>query len=197
MSTPIYICILGMCRARECTIFNPTFPFRSMSFSQILKYSAPEHHHFTVFAVPETILFEISLPTAGLFSRAPRARSESPHFHTATRPSHLSSLRSPAFFTLPRRSGVSGRPEPSQTRHTLRSGDPHFHTRAPRARSGDQHFYARARSGAPHCTPCRGTYLPKFGVSTPPPPPPRVNTTPVLSLHLDLWPWESSTIQAR
>ena len=54
-------------------------------------------------------------------------------------------------------------PEPSQTRPTVRSGDPHFHTRAPRARSGDQNFYARARSGVPHFSLCRGTYLPKFG----------------------------------
>ena len=32
-------------------------------------------------------------------------------------------------------------------------------------------FFARARSGAPHFSLCHGTYLPKFGVSTPPPPP--------------------------
>ena len=46
---------------------------------------------------------------------------------------------------------------------------------APRVsgRSGDSHFHARpgARSGAlAHFSLCRGTYLPRFGVSTPPPP---------------------------
>ena len=100
-----------MCHARETPIFNPKFPIRSISFSQMKKYSAPEHDHFTVFAVPETIIFEILLPTAGLFSWAPRARSRAPHFHATTRPSHLSSLRSPEYFTLPWCSGVSGQPE--------------------------------------------------------------------------------------
>ena len=71
-----------VCASRETPICSPRFPFRSIiSFSHILKYSAPEHHHFTVFAVPETIIFEILLPTAGLLSRAPRARSGAPHFH--------------------------------------------------------------------------------------------------------------------
>ena len=75
------------------------------------KYSAPEHHHFTVPFVPETIIFEISLrpsrlspPTAGLLNRAPRARSRAPHFHARPR------FGAP-HFDLPRRSRVSGRPE--------------------------------------------------------------------------------------
>ena len=64
-----------VCAARETPIFSPKFPFRSISFSQITKKSVPEHHHFTFFggfAVPETIIFKISListrsspPTAG------------------------------------------------------------------------------------------------------------------------------------
>ena len=37
--------------------------------------------------------------------------------------------------------------------------------------SGDAHFHARARSGTPHFSLCRGTYLPKFWGEYPPPPP--------------------------
>ena len=50
-----------------------------------------------------------------------------------------------------------------------------FTLKKDQARSGTPYFHARpgARSGAlPHVSLCRGTYLPKFGVSTPPPPPP-------------------------
>ena len=61
-----------VCATRETPIFTPKFPFRSISFSQMTKKSGPEHHHFTFFAVPETIIFKISListrspsPTAG------------------------------------------------------------------------------------------------------------------------------------
>ena len=98
-----------VCASRETPICSPRFPFRSISL-HILKYSAREHHHFTVFAVPETIIFEISLPTAGLLSRAPRARSGAPHFHPQA--NRARSGRG-ACFSLPRRSGViySGRPE--------------------------------------------------------------------------------------
>ena len=98
-----------VCAARETPIFSFKFPFRSLSFSQIFKYSAPEHHHFTVFAVPETIISEISFAAHG---RLTQVSSVSSLQSTAlSRPSHSSSLRSPAFFTLPRHSGVSGRPE--------------------------------------------------------------------------------------
>ena len=60
-----------VCAARETLIFSPKFPFRSI-FSQMTKKSGPEHHHFTFFAIQETIIFKISListrsppPTAG------------------------------------------------------------------------------------------------------------------------------------
>ena len=72
-----------VCAARERPIFSPEFPFRSISFSQITNKSVPEHHHFNFFladfAVPETIIFKISLissrslpPTAGRLS--PKAK---------------------------------------------------------------------------------------------------------------------------
>ena len=54
------------------------------------------------------------------------------------------------------------------------SGNPHF---LARACSGALHFHAWARSRAPHFSFCRGTHLPKFGVSAPPPPPTRVWVT--------------------
>ena len=63
---------------------------------------------------------------------------------------------------------VSSRPESaSQTRPGI------FTLKTDQARSGAPHFHARpgARSGAlTHFSLSRGTYLPKFGVNTPPPP---------------------------
>ena len=45
-----YVCILGMCRARD-THFQPWLSIpESISFSQITKKSVPEHHHFTFLA---------------------------------------------------------------------------------------------------------------------------------------------------
>ena len=44
----------------ETPIFSPKFSLQSISFSQITEKSAPEHHHFRVFAAPETIIFKIS-----------------------------------------------------------------------------------------------------------------------------------------
>ena len=74
-----YFHIYWVCAARETPIFNPRFPVRSISFSQNVKIFRSEA---SPFYIPETIIFEIylrvsrlSLPTAGLLSRAPRARS--------------------------------------------------------------------------------------------------------------------------
>ena len=66
-------------------------------------------------------------------------------------------------FTLKTDQARSGGPPP-----------PHFKLKTAQARSGAPHFYARpgARSGGlANFSLCRGTYLPEFGVSTPPPPP--------------------------
>ena len=107
-----YVCILGMCRARDLE-----FPFRSISFSQITppppkKKSSPFYIFGADFAVPETIIFKISListrlspPTAGSAQRRGLAAGQSA---SQTRPgssgeSHVhaqngsSSFRSPAF----------------------------------------------------------------------------------------------------
>ena len=88
-------------------------------------------------------------------------------------PSGASSLQEPRTFTPPRaratwaRSvavhfsrcrgapGLAAGQNASQTRLSVRSGDPQFHTRAPRARSRIPHFHARApkdRPGAQHFT---------------------------------------------
>ena len=57
-------CILGI---KVCPFldhhFRPKFPLQSISFSQITKKSASGHHHFRVFAAPETI-FKMSLPSS-------------------------------------------------------------------------------------------------------------------------------------
>ena len=149
----------------------PKNPFRSITIL----------HFWADFAVPETIIFKISListrsspPTAGrlspnaLRSAAPRVsgRSGDSHFHAQN---GSSSFRSPAFSLSQRLKFV---PEPRI-----------FKLKTARARSGAPHFHARpgARSGAlAHFSLCRGTYLPKFGVSNPPPPPPDL----YLSSHL-------------
>ena len=156
-----------VCAARETPIFSPKFPFRSISYLTIMtKQSGLEHYHFTFFAVPETIIFNISListhsppPTAGSArtqsvrqrpglaagqsaSQTRPGSSGDPHFHAQN---GSSSVRSPAFSRSKRLELV---PEPRI--FTLDRG----------ARSG-----ARADFSL-----CRGTYLPIFGVSTPPPP---------------------------
>ena len=160
-----------VCAARESPIFS--FPFRSISFSQITKKSVPEHHHFTFFAdfaVPETIIFKISListrsspPTAdSARTRSVRQRrrlAAVPDFHAQN---GSSSFRSHAFSRSKRLKLV---PEPRI-----------FKLKTAQACSGAPHFHARtgARFGAlAHFSLCRDRYLPKFGVSTPPPPAPR------------------------
>ena len=132
----------------------PKNPFRSIT---ILNFLAD-------FAVPETIIFKISListrsspPTAGSArTRGPGSSGDS-HFHASKR---IKLVPEPRIFTL----------KTAQAR----SGTPHFQAQA-RHGSGAPHFHARpgARSGAlAHFSLYCGTYLPKFGVSTPPPPPP-------------------------
>ena len=170
-----------VCAARETPIFSSEFPFRSISFSQITKNSVPEHHHFPFFladfAVPETIIFKISListrsspPTAGSArtqsglaagqsaSQTRPGSSGDSHFHTQN---GSSSFRSPAFSRSKRIKLV---PEPRI-----------FKLKTAQARSGAPHFYARpgARSGARgHFSLCRGTYLAtKIWGEYPPPPP--------------------------
>ena len=51
------MCILGMCHF-ETRIFSPKFSLQSIiTLTNKIKKSAPEHHHFRVFAAPETIIF--------------------------------------------------------------------------------------------------------------------------------------------
>ena len=104
-----------VCAARETPIFSPEFPFRSISFSQITKKnpfrSITILHFLADIAVPETIMFKISLisspPTAGTArTQSVRLRrglaagqtrpgsSGDSHFHAQN---GSSSFRSPAF----------------------------------------------------------------------------------------------------
>ena len=123
-----------VCAARETPIFSPEFPFRSISFSQItpknLFRSITILNFLADFAIPETIIFKISLISSPLTAGSARTQSIRQHRGLAasqTRPgssgdSHFhaqngsSSFRSPAFsrstrssfrspcpfFTLPR-----------------------------------------------------------------------------------------------
>ena len=139
-------------------------------------------HFLADFAVPETIIFKISLTTRSSPSTAgsartlcvrqrcgilavpeiriftlktDQARSGAQHFHAQN---GSSSFRSPTFSSSKRLKLV---PEPRIFKLKMaqaRSGAPHFH-----ARPG-----AHSRALA-HFSLCRGTYLPKFVVSTPPP----------------------------
>ena len=98
-------------------------------------------HILADFAVPETIIFNISL------------------ISTCSSPPTAGAART-------QRRGLARRPGSS--------GESHFHAKTDQARSGAPHFHTRpgVRSGAlAKFSLCRGTCLPKFGVSTPPPPP--------------------------
>ena len=144
-----------------------------------------EHHHFTVFAVPETIIFDITLPTADLLSRL-LSSAISLRSSALSRPSHSSSLRRGAFFTLPWRSGVSGRPECQPNASYIQSipetgiftpelpsalQRPAFSRSSSPSSLRRPAFFDRARSGAPHFHLARGTYIPtKIWGEFPPPP---------------------------
>ena len=155
-----YMYAYWVCAARETPIFSPKFPFRSIftnfqifrsGASPVYSFCRSGDHNFRNFAAHGRLTQASSLRSPAL-----------------SRPSHSSSLRSLAFFTYRGAPGLAA----GQKRPTVRSGDlhfhsrapralsraPHFHARAPRARSGAQHFYARARSGAHHFSPCRGIY---------------------------------------
>ena len=131
----------------------------------------PEHHHFTFFAVPETITFKISLISS---------RSSLPTAGSA-------------------RARVSSRPE-CQPDASWQFRRPAFHGPEPRIFTLDR----GARSGArAHFSLCRGVYLPKFGVSTPPPPPPGRGpalfarkshcVTVTGHIYVKVWPWHKNT----
>ena len=141
-----------ICAIFETPVFSPKFPLQSISFSQITEISAPEHHHFRVFAAPETIIFQISYlqavsspPTVGLLRPADGERS-----------------------------GVIAAPE--TTNFMLEPApETHLFTLAPaRARARDQHFHAQTTPEPHifHLAVAHTLYLPKCGSSAPPPPPP-------------------------
>ena len=161
-----------VCAARETPIFSPEFPFRSISFSQnnyqkIHSGASPFYIFLADFAVPETIIFKISLISTR--SSPPTGRL-SPNCKAFGSAGLAAGRRAPArrvlavpetrIFTLKTDQARSGAPRIFKLKTAqARSGAPHFHPR-PGARSG-----ARA-----HFSLCRGTYLPKFG--SPPPPTP-------------------------
>ena len=158
-----------VCAARETPISSPKFPVWSI-FSQI-----PEHHHFTFFVVPETIIFEISFRS----SRLSLPTSGAPHFHARTT---RACSGAPRFSLCRGAPGLVAGQSATQIRPTVRSGDPHFHARArsgaphfharaplacsraphfhARARPGAPHFHARARSGAPDFPPFSVAHIP-------------------------------------
>ena len=151
---------------------------------------------FIFFAIPETIIFEmsllssrLSLPTAGLLIQAPRARSGAPHF-LARSTQTLSG--SPRFSLCLGAPGLAAGQSANQTRPTVRFGDPHFHARTPRARSIRSRIFTLELDPEPPIffltlPPAAHVYLPKYGVSTPPPPPRPATFSPSLrgnhSLH--------------
>ena len=159
-----------VCAARETPIFSPEFPFRSISFSQITKKSVPEHHHLTFFGgfcrsgdhhFQNFFNFNPFIASHGRLSpNAKRSAAAAPRVSNRPerQPDASWQFRRLAFSRSKRIKLV---PEPRI-----------FKLKTAQARSGAPRFHARpgARSGArAHFSLCRGTYLPKFGVSTPPP----------------------------
>ena len=171
-------------------IFSPKFPFRNISFSQMTQKSGPEHHHFTFFAVPETIIFKISLIAIASHDRlSPNSkRSAAPRFsgRPECQPDASWQFRKPAFSRSTR---LKLGPELA----------PHFHAQytaqAPSVRSpafsrstvelgpepGPISHFSAAHSyqnlgwipppppGGLHLRVFDIRFLPKFGVNTPPP----------------------------
>ena len=150
---------------RRVPIFSPKFLLQSISFSQITNKSAPEHHHFRVFAAPKTIIFKISLLSI---------RSVIAHARVY--------CGQPECEAFGQRPGVTAGQSASQTHPTSQLQRPQFHARA---RSRAPHFHARARSnplqspsflcpsrsGAPHFQ--YAMHIPtKMWAESPPPPPP-------------------------
>ena len=68
--------LCALCGTRETPFSDLNFRSRAYNLLQMSSKSAPEPHHFTVFAAPETIIFKMYLPsfpsppTAGLLRQA-------------------------------------------------------------------------------------------------------------------------------
>ena len=110
-----YVCILGMCRARD-PHFSPKFPFRSVSSLQKLmfKYFAQEHSSFYSFCR------SVDHNVRNFAAHGRLTRSGAPHFHArATRArsgtSHLSLCRGAP--------GLAAGQNARQRRPTVRSGE--------------------------------------------------------------------------
>ena len=143
-------------------IFNPKFPLQSISFSQRTEQSAPEHHHFRVFAAPNIIIFQISPCTAGLL-RPARARSVPPTLRGTSRPEC---------------SQTSAKDH--QFHATARARDPHFHGQT-RSRPLQRVPFSRSsRTRAPRFSLRRGK------VSRVPPPPPESASLMLIQSHPQL-----------
>ena len=144
----------------------PKNPFRSISFSQISKKSVPEHHHFTffwrIFAVPETIIFKISL----ISTRSSPAMAGSARTQRCGLARRVLAVPESPIFTLKRIKLVPDPPPPPP---------PHFH-----AQNGSSSFrrppFPRS-TGSSFRSPCQFFTLPRH-IPTKiwgwvPPPPPR------------------------
>ena len=160
-----------VCAARETPIFSPKFPFRSISFSQITKISATEHHHLTFFC--------------GF------CRSGDHHFQSFLNfnpfiASHGRLSPNAKRSAAPR---VSGRPErkpdaswqfrrlafPRSKPYQARSAAPHFHAQNGSSSIRSPTFLRSTgslfrRSPGPFSL-CRGTYVPTRIWGEYPPPP--------------------------
>ena len=170
-----------VCAARETPIFSPEFPFRAYHFHKLPKNPfrsitilhffrgfcrSGDHNFQNFFNFNPFIASHGRLSPNAARSAAPRVSSR-----PERQPGASWQFRRLAFSRSKRIKLV---PEPRI-----------FKLKTAQARSGAPHFHARpgARSGArAHFSLCRGTYLPKFGVSTPPPPNPRVYGT-CFSIH--------------
>ena len=169
---PYYVCILRMFRAARDPHFQPRISVPEhiifTNYQKIRLGASPFHicgrilpfrrPSFSFFFFNPFIASHARPAQPALRSAAPRdsGRSLDSHFHAQN---GSRSFRSPAFSRSKRLKLV---PEPRI-----------FKLKTAQARSGAPHFYARpgARSRAlAHFSLCRGTYVPKFGVSTPPPP---------------------------
>ena len=133
-----------VCAAWETPIFSPKFLFRSISFSQMTKKSGPEHHHFTFFAVPETIIFKSSLILTVYHLPRP-AQPESVRQRPARMPARrVLAVPETRIFTLKTAQARSGAPQFSRSKLLKLGPEPRsFTLKTAQVRSGAPHFHAR------------------------------------------------------
>ena len=150
----------GDCASPKTLIFCPEFLLQSIfSLKMTITKNPQEHHHFTVFAALETIIFKIYVPVLKPFHRHPRATA---HL--------LRELKAKCFFSTPglqlasvpaiRFLQISSRA--AETPHFMFEPAPELHICTLEHAVEPCNFMLDLLQ-SPHFSLCCGTDLPQFG----------------------------------